>query len=55
MKEEWIKDYVDNVGEAVHLPGNNSYSRNLTTALDFAFKNPAQDKKPILFLLLHRN
>ena len=41
LKQEWIKDYVDNVGEKVHIPGNNSYSRNLTTALEFAFKDKA--------------
>ena len=53
MKQEWIKDYLDNVGLEVNLPGNSSYSRNLTTALDFAFKNQDQDKKPVIFLLLH--
>ena len=39
----------------MRLPGNNSYSRNLTIALKFAFKDQAQDKKPVLFLLLHEN
>ena len=55
MKQDWIKDYTDNVGKEVRPAGNNSYSRNLTTALGFAFKNKAQDKKPVLFLVLHPN
>ena len=55
MKQEWIKDYTKKVGKEVHLGGSNSYSRNLTTALKFAFNDQAQDKKPVLFLLLHRN
>ena len=55
MKQEWINDYVVKKGDLVRLPGNSSYSRNLTVALKFAFKDQAQDKKPVLFLLLHRN
>ena len=55
MKQEWIQPYVDNVGKFVHPAGSNSYSRNLTVALDFAFKDQAQDKKPVLFLLLKGN
>ena len=55
MKQEWIQPYLDKVGEDVRPAGCNSYSRNLTVALEFAFKGQAQDKKPVLFLLLHRN
>ena len=55
MKQDWIWDYYKNVGKRVHPGGSNSYSRNLTTALKFAFKDQAQDKKPVLFLLLHQN
>ena len=55
MKQDWIGDYLKNVGNEVHPGGSNSYSRNLTTALKFAFKDQAQDKKPVLFLLLQRN
>ena len=55
MKQDWIGDYLKNVGKEVHPGGSNSYSRNLTVALNFAFKDQAQDKKPVLFLLLHRN
>ena len=43
------------MGKEVRPAGNNSYSRNLTVALKFAFKDQAQDKKPVLFLLLHPN
>ena len=59
MKQEWIKDYLNNVGREVNPAGSNSYSRNLTEALKFAFKNlekeENKDKKPLLFLLLHQN
>ena len=56
MKQEWIQPYIDNAGgEWVYLPGSNSCSRNLTTALKFAFKDQAQDKKPVLFLFLKWN
>ena len=55
MKQEWIKDYLNNEGKQVCPAGNNSYSRYLTTALKFALKNQAEDKKPVLFLLLKEN
>ena len=55
MQQEWIKVYLDNVGQVVHPSGINSYSRNLTTALSFAFKDQALDKTPVLFLLLNAN
>ena len=55
MEQEWIQDYVDNVGEEVRISGNNSYSRNLTVALKFAFKDQGNLKKPVLFLLLKGN
>ena len=55
MKKEWIKDYLNNVGRYVRPGGSKSYSRNLTTALNFAFKDQADDKKPVLFILLHQN
>ena len=55
MKQEWINDYLDNLGEIAHPPGNKSYSWNLTEALKFAFKDQTKDKKPVLFLLLKGN
>ena len=55
MKQEWIQPYVDNVGKKVYPRGTNSYSRNLAVALKFAFKDPAEDKKPVLFLALKHN
>ena len=55
MKQEWIQPYVDNVGKEVCPRGTNSYSRNLAVALKFAFKDPAEDKKPVLFLALKLN
>ena len=55
MKQEWIQPYVDKVGKDVRPAGSNSYSRNLTVALKFAFQDQAQDKKPVLFLLFHKN
>ena len=37
MKNEWIILYMSKVGmEQIHLPGNNSCSKNLTVALGFA-------------------
>ena len=53
MKQVWIQPYLDNVGKVVHPAGSNSYSRNLTVALGYSFKDQAQDKIPVLFLLLH--
>ena len=55
MKQDWINDYLVNVGKEVRPAGNNSYSRNLTVALKFAFNGATQEKKPVLFLLLKGN
>ena len=55
MELDWIQDYVNNVGKEVRIPGNSSYSRNLTVALKFAFNDQDNDKKPVLFLLLKGN
>ena len=55
MNQEWINYYTDKMGEEMYLPGYNSFSRNLTTALKFAFKDQDQDKLPVLFLLLKGN
>ena len=55
MKHEWIEPYVMAVAEKVSPPGNLSFSRSLSVALSFAFNDQAQDKIPVLFVLLKQN
>ena len=55
MLQEWIEPYINKVGQGLRSPGNNSYTRNLSVALNYAFKDQVEDKKPVLFVLLHRN
>lgn len=38
MMNEWVKPYVDNVGQVVKLPGNNSCSLSPLVAFHFALK-----------------
>ena len=53
MTDAWIKPYRDALGQEVCIPGNQSYSRNLKVALGFAFDDVPEDRKNVLFVLLH--
>merc|ERR1712070_613752 len=57
MKDEWLLPYVHQVGgERIMLPGNNSCSKNIKVALEFAVpKELKEGYTPTLFVIAIRN
>jgi len=56
MKNEWVAPYISEVGKEIMLPGNNSCSKDLTVALNFAVPKVIQDQfTPTLFVIACRN
>lgn len=56
MKNEWVAPYISEVGKRIMLPGNNSCSKDLTVALNFAVPKVIQDQfTPTLFVIACRN
>ena len=55
MSKEWVAPYIQNIGAKVHLPGIVSCSRNLSIALQFAFREQNPDKVPVVFMFLMQN
>ena len=51
MKPEWLDPYVQNIGNQVNLPGNNSCSRDPIVAIGFALDKQIEGSIPVLFVV----